>query len=104
MPPEQFEFEFASPEDRGDNIPVAATQANAPAVKMEEPPKLDEPRTEDPPRDEGGKFAKKERQFQQEAEIRQQQASQDAEIKQKDAIARRAQGFKQDAQQPTGDK
>ena len=49
-------------------------------------------------------FALKERQFQQEAEIRQQQASQDAEIKQKDAIARRAQGFKQDAQQPTGDK
>ena len=49
-------------------------------------------------------FALKERQFQQEAEIRQQQASQDAEIKQKDAIARRAQGFKHDAQQPTGDK
>ena len=56
MPPEQLEF--ASPEDRGDNIPVAAPQANAPAAKMEEPPKVDEPRDEDPPRDEGGKFAK----------------------------------------------
>ncbi len=68
MPPEQLEF--ASPEDRGDNIPVAATQANAPAVKMEEPPKLDEPRTEDPPRDEGGKFAKKERQADSDSEVR----------------------------------
>ena len=46
-------------------------------------------------------FALKERQAQQEAEIRQQQASQDAEIKQKDAIARRAQGFKQDTNQQT---
>ena len=46
-------------------------------------------------------FALKERQAQQEAEIRQQQAAQDAEIKQKDAIARRAQGFKQDTNQQT---
>ena len=68
MPPEQLEF--ASPEDRGDNIPVAATQANAPAVKMEEPPKVDEPRAEDPPRDEGGKFAKKERQADPDSEVR----------------------------------
>lgn len=68
MPPEQLEF--ASPEDRGDNIPVAAPQANAPAVKMEEPPKLDEPRDEDPPRDEGGKFAKKERQADPDSEVR----------------------------------
>ena len=68
MPPEQLEF--ASPEDRGDNIPVAAPQANAPAVKMEEPPKLDEPRVEDPPRDEGGKFAKKERQADPDSEVR----------------------------------
>lgn len=68
MPPEQLEF--ASPEDRGDNIPVAATQANAPAVKMEEPPKLGEPRAEDPPRDEGGKFAKKERQADPDSEVR----------------------------------
>lgn len=68
MPPEQLEF--ASPEDRGDNIPVAATQANAPAVKTEEPPKVDEPRAEDPPRDEGGKFAKKERQADPDSEVR----------------------------------
>ena len=68
MPPEQLEF--ASPEDRGDNIPVAATQANAPAVKTEEPPKVDEPRVEDPPRDEGGKFAKKERQADPDSEVR----------------------------------
>ena len=68
MPPEQLEF--ASPEDRGDNIPVAATQANATAVKTEEPPKVDEPRAEDPPRDEGGKFAKKERQADPDSEVR----------------------------------
>lgn len=68
MPPEQLEF--ASPEDRGDNIPVAATQANAPAVKTEEPAKVDEPRVEDPPRDEGGKFAKKERQADPDSEVR----------------------------------
>lgn len=68
MPPEQLEF--ASPEARGDNIPVAATQANAPAVKTEEPPKVDEPRAEDPPRDEGGKFAKKERQADSDSEVR----------------------------------
>lgn len=68
MPPEQLEF--ASPEARGDNIPVAATQANAPAVKTEEPPKADEPRAEDPPRDEGGKFAKKERQADSDSEVR----------------------------------
>lgn len=68
MPPEQLQF--ASPEDRGDNIPVAAPQANAPAVKMEEPPKVDEPRVEDPPRDEGGKFAKKDRQADPDSEVR----------------------------------
>ena len=68
MPPEQLEF--ASPEARGDNIPVAANQANAPAVKTEESPKLDEPRVEDPPRDEGGKFAKKERQADSDSEVR----------------------------------
>lgn len=68
MPPEQLEF--ASPEDRGDNIPVAATQANAPAVKTEETSKVDEPRAEDPPRDEGGKFAKKERQADPDSEVR----------------------------------
>ncbi len=68
MPPEQLEF--ASPEDRGDNIPVAATQANAPAVKTEETSKVDELRAEDPPRDEGGKFAKKERQADPDSEVR----------------------------------
>jgi hypothetical protein len=50
-------------------------------------------------------FALKKEQAAQEAEIRQQQAAQDAQIKEKDAIARRAQGFKQDStQQPQGDK
>ena len=40
------------------------------APKAEEPPKADEPRVEDPPRDEGGKFAKKERQADLDTEVR----------------------------------
>ncbi len=50
-------------------------------------------------------FAMKKEQAAQEAEIRQQQAQQDARIKEQDAIAQRAQGFKQDKPNVTqGDK
>ena len=68
MPPEQLDF--ASPEDRGDNLPEVAAPAPTQAPKAEEPPKADEPRAEDPPRDEGGKFAKKERQADLDTEVR----------------------------------
>lgn len=68
MPPEQLDF--ASPEDRGDNLPEVAAPAPTQAPKAEEPPKVDEPRAEDPPRDEGGKFAKKERQADLDTEVR----------------------------------
>ena len=68
MPPEQLEF--ASPEDRGDNLPDVATPAQTQAPKAEEPPKVDEVKTEDQPRDDGGKFAKKERQADPDTEVR----------------------------------
>lgn len=68
MPPEQLEF--ASPEDRGDNLPEVAAPASTQAPKAEELPKVDEPRAEDPPRDEGGKFAKKERQADPDTDVR----------------------------------
>ena len=68
MPPEQLEF--ASPEDRGDNLPEVAAPAQAQAPKAEEPPKLGEVKAEDPPRDEGGKFAKKERQADPDTDVR----------------------------------
>ena len=68
MPPEQLEF--ASPEDRGDNLPEVAAPAQAQAPKAEEPPKADEPRAEDPPRDDAGKFAKKERQADLDTDVR----------------------------------
>ena len=68
MPPEQLEF--ASPEDRGDNIPEVAAPAQAQAPKAEEPPKVGEVKAEDPPRDESGKFAKKERQADPDTDVR----------------------------------
>ena len=68
MPPEQLEF--ASPEDRGDNLPEVAASAPAQAPKAEDPPKADEVKAEDQPRDEGGKFAKKERQADPDTEVR----------------------------------
>ena len=68
MPPEQLEF--ASPEDRGDNLPEVAAPAQAQAPKAEEPPKLGEVKAEDPPRDDAGKFAKKERQADLDTDVR----------------------------------
>ena len=68
MPPEQLEF--ASPEDRGDNLPEVAAPAQAQAPKAEEPPKLGEVKAEDPPRDDAGKFAKKERQADPDTDVR----------------------------------
>ena len=68
MPPEQLEF--ASPEDRGDNLPEVVTTAPAQVPKAEEPPKGDAPKTDDQPRDEGGKFAKKERQADVDTDVR----------------------------------
>ena len=63
-------LEFASPEDRGDNLPEVVTTAPAQAPKAEEPPKDDAPKTDDQPRDEGGKFAKKERQADVDTDVR----------------------------------
>lgn len=68
MPPEQLDF--ASPEDRGDNLPEVAAPAQVQAPKAEEPPKGGEVKAEDPPRDESGKFAKKERQADPDTEVR----------------------------------
>ena len=66
MFPEQLEF--ASPEDRGDTLPDVTAPATA--HKAEEPPKADEGRVDDQPRDEGGKFAKKERQADPDTDVR----------------------------------
>ena len=56
-------LEFASPEDRGDNLPEVAPATPKAADPAPEGKKPEEqtPKTDDQPRDEGGKFAKKER-------------------------------------------
>lgn len=70
MPPEQLEF--ASPEDRGDNIPSIAAPEPEPADPAPEAKKPDEkaPKVDEPPRDEGGKFTKKERQADSDTDVR----------------------------------